>query len=166
MTQQIKYPTGSKPAGFVAPAYRDKPKTANVPHPIEQDGEILITAPKLYFIMPFPPLALSPNGRAHHHAKASATADYRQHAYVVALGAIGRGARPKVDKARTQIIAYRGRRNRRDRDNIAASVKALWDGVTDAQVWADDSGVTHLPVVLAYDKQNPRLEILIDWIDW
>ncbi len=50
-------------------------------------------------------------------------------------------------------------KRRRDRSNLAASVKAYEDGITDARLWVDDCGVTWLPVVIAFDKADPRLEI-------
>jgi Holliday junction resolvase RusA-like endonuclease len=48
---------------------------------------------------------------------------------------------------------------RRDGDNIAASCKAYWDGFTDAGLWVDDCGVTHLPPEILHDAKNPRVEI-------
>ena len=48
---------------------------------------------------------------------------------------------------------------RRDRDNCLASLKATFDGLTDSGLLVDDSGITHLPLVLAVDPKNPRVEL-------
>jgi Holliday junction resolvase RusA-like endonuclease len=48
---------------------------------------------------------------------------------------------------------------RRDRDNCLASLKATFDGLTDAGLLLDDSDLTHLPLVLAVDTRNPRVEL-------
>lgn len=48
---------------------------------------------------------------------------------------------------------------RRDRDNCLASLKATFDGLTDSGLLADDSGITHLPLVLPVDSKNPRVEL-------
>ena len=39
-----------------------------------------------------------------------------------------------------------GDKRRRDKDNLLASLKAAFDGLTDAGVWTDDSEATYLPV--------------------
>jgi Holliday junction resolvase RusA-like endonuclease len=50
---------------------------------------------------------------------------------------------------------------RRDSDNLLASCKAIFDGLVDAGVFTDDSGLTHLPATQAKDAKNPRVEIHI-----
>ena len=48
-----------------------------------------------------------------------------------------------------------------DADNALASLKAAFDGFTDAGIWTDDRDVTFLPVRQAKDASNPRVEITI-----
>jgi len=115
--------------------------------------------------LPLPHEHLSPNARCHWRVKAQATAKMRYWANMAAVAAMR-------DETNKQIVAsmpfaeatvkatfYFRTKARRDKDNCAASCKAVWDGFTDAGVWADDSGVVHLPVVIDYDKNDPRLVI-------
>ena len=50
---------------------------------------------------------------------------------------------------------------RRDRDNLLASLKAAFDGLADAHILEDDSGLVHLPVRIEKDRENPRVELEI-----
>jgi Holliday junction resolvase RusA-like endonuclease len=44
---------------------------------------------------------------------------------------------------------------------MLSSLKAAFDGLADAGLIADDSGLTHLPVIVKVDKLNPRVELHI-----
>ena len=61
----------------------------------------------------------------------------------------------------TQIAYYNKRRVRPDADNILASLKPVFDGLTDAGIWTDDRLTVHLPIRRLADKDHPRVEIII-----
>jgi Holliday junction resolvase RusA-like endonuclease len=63
--------------------------------------------------------------------------------------------------ASVQCRFYFATKRRRDGDNLLASMKSCFDGLVDAGVFTDDSGLTHLPVMQAKDAKNPRVEIHI-----
>lgn len=110
--------------------------------------------------LPLPPKNLSQNARCHWRDKAKATASYRRTAHVEALRAMEHLPRPPMlATASVRVSFFFAVERRRDRDNFSAMLKAACDGFTDAGVWIDDSGVTHLPVVFGMDKENPRVEI-------
>ena len=55
-----------------------------------------------------------------------------------------------------------------DGDNILASLKAAWDGFTDAGLWEDDRDVAFMPIARFKDSKNPRVEVTVmtgefDW---
>ena len=45
---------------------------------------------------------------------------------------------------------------------MQASLKAAYDGLVDAHLLADDSGITHLPAFVAKDAKQPRVEITVE----
>ena len=53
-------------------------------------------------------------------------------------------------------------RRRRDRDNLLASLKAAFDGLADAGLVADDSGLIHMPVEQYIDRADPRVELVVE----
>ena len=110
--------------------------------------------------LPLPPRTLSPNARTHYFAKAKATKMYRRMAAVIAVSA-SCNDRPQWAQATAQATFYFAQNRNRDKDNLLASLKAAFDGIADAGVVADDSGITHLPVLIAIDKANPRVEITV-----
>jgi Holliday junction resolvase RusA-like endonuclease len=69
---------------------------------------------------------------------------------------------PRWGEVKAKLRFYFRTKARHDRSNAQASTKAYEDGLTDAGVWLDDSGVTWLPVELLHDPKNPRLEIEIN----
>jgi Holliday junction resolvase RusA-like endonuclease len=115
--------------------------------------------------IPLPPRELSPNytvgSRGARLGKAAKIRKYRQAAYLAGLAAINRRAAPKWVAATARATFYVRDRRRRDADNALASLKAAFDGLKDAGIVADDSGITHLPVVFVLDKQHPRVEITV-----
>jgi crossover junction endodeoxyribonuclease RusA len=117
------------------------------------------------FTLPLPPRELSPNARVHWRRKATVTAAYRSHAKHVAWSVTPASQRPGWTEARAEIVVYAPDRRRRDRDNLMASLKAAWDGLVDAGILADDSGLHFAPLRLEWDKDAPRVEITLTGMD-
>lgn len=119
----------------------------------------------LTLTLPLPPRELHPNARVHWRPKAKAVATYRMLAKGAALVALGRARQPRWSAAAAQAVFYVKDRRRRDRDNLAASLKAGWDGIADAGVVENDAGITHLPVRIEVDAARPRVEITITQVE-
>jgi crossover junction endodeoxyribonuclease RusA len=101
--------------------------------------------------LPLPPKETNPNARSHWRPKAAATKRQRSAAAVLARQATQFACYGFPWKAATvQATFYRGRRI--DADNALASLKASFDGLADAGIIANDSGLTHLPVVQVTGK--------------
>lgn len=60
-----------------------------------------------------------------------------------------------------QISYFNRRQVKPDADNILSTLKACWDGMTDAGIWDDDRFCFFFPVRRCCDKDNPRVEITI-----
>ena len=102
----------------------------------------------------------SRNGRM---VKAMATKAYRQHAEDRAIKAIcaeGCGWET-VQSATVEIAGFFKTVAFPDKDNLLFSLKAAFDGFTDARVWTDDKDATYLPPTRAKDAKNPRIELVI-----
>lgn len=115
----------------------------------------------LSFTMPLPPKELSPNARVHWAKKFRAVREYRSLAKFHAgiAGALCRGL--PWERAEVSLTFYFPHKRVRDGDNAIASMKAAFDGMSDAGVIANDSGLTHLPPTLLVDRDNPRVEITL-----
>lgn len=109
--------------------------------------------------LPLPPKELSPNARVHWAARATATRRYREAAYLLALPS--RPRRP-MQVARVTARFFFKTRRRRDRDNLLASLKPAFDGLADAGLVADDSGLIHMPVEQHIDRTDPRVELVVE----
>jgi len=97
---------------------------------------------------------LNPNGRAHWHTKATATANVRQR-----VAALCRAARiPRLDYAEIELHLAPPTRAKRDAVNLCLVLKASEDGVRDAGV-IDDDTPQHIrplmPVIDVCDRNNP-----------
>lgn len=114
---------------------------------------------RLVVTLRLPPRILSPNARPHWAAKARAVRQYREAAYLLALAE--RPPRP-MRRARVTATFYFPSRRRRDPDNLLASLKPAFDGLADAGVVTDDSGLIHMPVEQRVDRRNPRVEIAVE----
>ena len=107
-----------------------------------------------------PPRVLSPNARCHWAVKAKAVKRARVEAWAQAQIAMHETNSKGGWKAASCVVHWYARDSRRrDRDNCLASLKATFDGLTDSGLLVDDSGITHLPLVLAVDPKNPRVEL-------
>ena len=111
-----------------------------------------------------PPAILSPNKQSHWAVKARRAKKYRAEARIAAIAAFNELGvdPPRFATASIKCRFYYRNKARRDADNSMASIKSGIDGLTDAGVWIDDSGVTWLPVELLHDPRKPRLEIEIE----
>ena len=111
-----------------------------------------------HLVLPLPAATLSPNVRVHWSKKAKAVRNARMMAYIYSR----QGQRPGWPTATARCVFYHCDRRRRDTDNLLASLKAAFDGITDAGIVVDDVGLTHKPVERRVDRNNPRVEIIIE----
>lgn len=113
--------------------------------------------------IPLPPRTLSPNGRSHWRTKASAVKKYRADAKLAAIHAMNEiGINPpQWDRATAEITVYKRTAHKGDSDNTTASLKAAFDGIADAGVIANDSGLVPMPPTVLKDAKNPRVEIKV-----
>ena len=115
-------------------------------------------------VLPIPHKHLSPNARPHWRAKAKAVKGYRQGACFETHTAIECRVGdhpPNWGSASVLVRAYFKDKRKRDKDNIQASLKAAFDGLADAGLIDNDSGLTHLPMEVLVDKKNPRIELVV-----
>ena len=107
-------------------------------------------------VLPLPDRRLSPNARVCWQAKARSVKAYRAFSFSLAQ------RYPRAWKsAEAQATFFFRDRRRRDRDNLLASLKAAFDGIAAAGVVEDDADLTHLPVRIEVDRENPRVEIIL-----
>lgn len=111
--------------------------------------------------LPFPPRAVSPNSRGHWRKGHHAAREYRNACFVQAAKQLRASQRHAWERATAEATVYVPDLRRRDRDNLAASLKALWDGLVDAGVLADDYGLRHEPLKVEMDRENPRVEVVL-----
>ena len=110
--------------------------------------------------LPLPPQHLKPNSRSHWRAKAKAVAQYRSDARYAAMAAAYDCQQIECFAAATvRIRAYWPTTRKMDPDNLIASMKAAFDGLTDAGIWLDDRELTLLPCLQDKDAADPRIEI-------
>jgi len=71
----------------------------------------------------------------------------------------------KLDKAKMIYQFYFSDHRRRDMDNLMLSPKFFQDGFVEANVLVDDSGdILEIEFgSFKYDKNNPRVEIILRW---
>ena len=107
-------------------------------------------------VLPLPDRRLSPNSRVCWQAKARSVKAYRAFSFSLAQ------RYPQRWKAASAEATFYFRdKRRRDRDNLLASLKAAFDGIAAAGVVEDDADLTHLPVRVEVDRENPRVEIIL-----
>lgn len=117
----------------------------------------------LTITLPLPPRGLSPNARLHWRPKAALTAKARSDARLAAIHAMNVNdmVPPLWENVTIQAFFYFRDRRRHDRDNALSSLKGSFDGLCDAKLLLDDSGITHLPVVFLHDSFDPRVELKV-----
>lgn len=110
--------------------------------------------------LPLPPEGCSPNDRVHWRTKAKAVREYRSRAAAEGRR-IPASKRPRWERAETEVVFYFAVRRRRDEDNAAARLKPAWDGIADAGIVVNDSGLTHGKPRFEIDREWPRVEITL-----
>jgi len=113
------------------------------------------------FQLPLPPKECSPNWRGHWAVKAKAVKAYRTLTAAVALTESD-GDRPRWKRAMSQLRFFFRDQRARDADNLLASMKAAFDGLTDAGILADDAGLGHWPVQIAVVEGEPHVSVTIE----
>ena len=108
-------------------------------------------------ILPLPDESLSPNARVHWMKKAKAAKLYRWEAQCKIVAKSPR--RLMWEKASYKAAFYFKDARRRDADNAIASLKSALDGVADAGLVINDSGLWPERPEFRTDKENPRVEI-------
>jgi len=113
---------------------------------------------QITIVLPLPDKCLSPNARVHWAKKARVVKAYRDCAAWEVIKAT-RPANPLWSKAKYTARFYFPDARRRDADNAMASIKSALDGVADAGLVVNDSGLWPESPEIHVDKENPRLEI-------
>jgi hypothetical protein len=120
-------------------------------------GSITIT-------VPIPPKQMHPNSRNHWRAKLGAKAEQRGTAKLSALEALNGKSPPRWERATIHATFYRSspRAKQQDGLNLLAWLKATEDGIEDAQIVANDRGVTWLaPSQVLGKAAQGRNEVVI-----
>jgi crossover junction endodeoxyribonuclease RusA len=117
-------------------------------------------------ILPLPPKELHPNSRPHWAMKARRTKKYRADCGYAALDAMNKEGleRPRWKQAKGIVRFFFRTRARRDADNCMAALKAAADGIADAGLIVNDSGLRLIAAEdwNGLDKGNPRAEIELE----
>jgi len=111
---------------------------------------------------PIPDRALSPNARVHWAKKAKLAKQLRTASSYLTTAAIalyGYPPRPNWNQATYKARFYWANNRRHDADNAIASLKNCLDGVADAGLIVNDSGLCPERPEFHTDKANPRVEI-------
>jgi len=121
------------------------------------DGETLT------IVLPELSRALSPNARIGHFALYHARKRLKADAWATAMEALGTHPGPMWAYASVSVTVYKRTRHREDTmDNRPAMLKPVWDALTAAGVWVDDSrGTMGGPIKLEHDPLRPRVEIRV-----
>lgn len=112
----------------------------------------------LTITLPLPDKVLSPNARCHWAVKSKAVSKYRNAAIWICLTE-AKGHRLQWSQAKYTARFYFPTSRRRDADNAIASLKSALDGVADAGLVINDSGLWPERPEFHTDKKNPRVEI-------
>lgn len=113
-------------------------------------------------VFPLPDRALSPNARVHWAKKAKLAKHLRTASHYLTTAAIamyGYPSQPNWKQATYKARFYFQTARTRDADNAIASLKSALDGVADAGLIINDSGLWPERPEFYTDKSNPRVEI-------
>lgn len=120
----------------------------------------------LLIALPLPPKACSPNARCHWAAKSRAVKQARQDGWLAAVAAMRAtawygGVPPRWENAKATVRYFTRTKHRMDPDNAISILKAVFDGLADAGIVANDRGLWPVlaPDWHQVDKNNPRVEI-------
>lgn len=107
-----------------------------------------------------PPRELSPNARVHWAAKARAVKAYRSDARLCALAAMG-GRKKGFPWPGAILVAefHFLTKRKRDRDNLAASLKSAIDGFADAGIVKDDNTIRIAGILVVVGSRRAGVEI-------
>ena len=114
-----------------------------------------------------PAKSLSPNSRVHWAVKSKASkAAKKAAANGVKIALLLADELDYADvpwhEIELQAIYYHHVNRRRDPDNLIALLKYPIDGLVMAGLLVDDDRITLKPVIKKIDKENPRLELIIN----
>ncbi len=122
--------------------------TTNTPH-------------RLVITLELPARELSPNWRGHWARKAKAVRAMRNETMLRAKAALRKlGCREPWPRAELAPKFYFTTRRRRDRDNLAASLKAARDGIADSGLVSNDVDIVNRDPEIIVDKTSrARVEL-------
>ena len=121
----------------------------------------------LRVVTKLPTAALSPNSRVHWAVKHKASkAIKKATANGVKIALLLADELDYADvpwhEIELQAVYYHHVNRRRDPDNLIALLKYPIDGLVMAGLLVDDDRITLKPVIKKIDKENPRLELIIN----
>lgn len=119
---------------------------------VREGGTITIT-------LPLPHKSLNPNSRAHHMT----VAEHKRKARGLSCGVLFGNPETRMgwENIEIEVHWYHSTQQVRDRDNIVASLKATVDGLEDAGLVLNDSGVRWGQVHPLVDPECPRVVLTI-----
>ncbi len=113
-----------------------------------------------------PPRELSPNRRSslHHMKRSALVKGHRRMVSIEARHSARGGAKPRWESARVSVTIYHRQESHfLDPGDALGWMKTVFDGLTDAGVFADDRRLTHLPVLQVVDRERfGQLDVEID----
>lgn len=127
----------------------------------KQEGPSGHLAEPLVIEFPLPPKELSPNHTHNSHWTRTNKAKRKYQEAVAMLCKIKQVPVLLLDTAIVQATFYFPTAARRDRDNTDASLKSLWDVLVQHGLFRDDYGLRHDEIVIAKDRENPRLVVSV-----
>lgn len=105
--------------------------------------------PSITLELPHPGNTCSPNSRAHWTARHKSIKAIREAAATIAAYELRKinATPPRWERAEVEATFYRpgNRAKLVDEDNAIATLKGIFDGLQDAGIIANDSGLSHLP---------------------
>ncbi len=110
-----------------------------------------------------PDRRIGPNSRSHWRVKAKIVKQVRKESGLMAIlaGAPDCGWHEVTARATFHFPD----RRRRDTDNLAALLKPVYDGFTDAGLLIDDDRITHLPVEIVHERGCVPVVKIEVWAD-